>query len=82
MHFAAIAIHRLRSALTRCLPRAWIVPPVVHDEGIHPLRGSAAEMEIEPGSPASSWVVWEVSARRRRGGEPRTGGAGGPDEGA
>ena len=76
MEFAAIAIHRIRTLLGRVLPASWLRPPLVHSEGIHPRRGSSAEIEIEPGAPASSWVVWEVSPRRRRvGGAQGTGGA-------
>jgi hypothetical protein len=34
---------------------------------MRPQRPAAATIEIEPESPASSWVAWEVTPRRRRG---------------
>jgi hypothetical protein len=69
MQNAARAITRIRKVLNIFLPKSWVSTPVAHDEGVYPRRPSGAEMEIEPGDPASSWVAWETSARhpqRRR----------------
>ena len=76
MQSAARVISRIRKVLKMFLPKSWVSSPVAHDEGIYPRRPSGAEMEIEPGDPASSWVAWETSTRRehrRRRGEGKGG---------
>ena len=64
MQNTALVITRIRKILRIFLPKSWVSSPLAHDEGIYPRRPSAAEMEVEPGDPASSWVAWETSTRR------------------
>jgi len=64
MQNAALVITKIRKVLKIFLPKSWVSSPVAHDEGIYPKRRSDAEMEVEPGDPASSWVAWETSTRR------------------
>ncbi len=68
MQKAALIIARLRRLLAPVLPRAWTAAVPEAELGPGPLKPSGAAMEIDPASPASSWVVWEVSPLRR---EPR-----------
>ena len=64
MQNAALVITKIRKVLKIFLPKSWVSSPVSHDEGMYPKHPSDAEMEIEPGDPASSWVAWETSTRR------------------
>lgn len=68
MQKAALIIARLRRLLAPVLPRAWTAAVPEAELGPGPLKPSGAAMEIDPASPASSWVVWEVSPLGR---EPR-----------
>lgn len=67
MHYAVLKLQSLRDACRRVLPERWVSPPLAHPEGLWPRKASAADMEVKPGSPASSWVAWEVGPRQRRG---------------
>ncbi|MGI9264902.1 MAG: hypothetical protein ACR2QU_08225 [Gammaproteobacteria bacterium] len=65
MQNAALVITRIRRFLSLFLPRSWLKAPIAHDEGLYPKRPTPADIEIEPGDPASSWVAWETSSRRK-----------------
>lgn len=67
MHYAVLNLQSLRNACRRFLPERWIAPPRGHPEGLFPRKASAADMEVKPGFPASSWVAWEVSPKQRGG---------------
>ncbi len=67
MHYAVLKLQALRDNCRRFLPARWVLPPRGHPEGLLPRKASAAGMELEKGSPASSWVAWEVSPRQRGG---------------
>lgn len=67
MHYAVLKLQSLRNHCRRILPEKFIQPRRAHDEGLYPKKVSEANMELEPESPASSWVAWEVSPRQRGG---------------
>jgi len=77
MEKAAMIIARMRRWLSLILPRAWMRPAPSGQAGPGPRRRSGAMVEIDPGSPASSWVVWEISPpgreKRSRRSEQREG---------
>lgn len=67
MQNAALVITRIRRFLNFFLPKSWLRSPIAHDEGLYPRKPADADIEIEPGDPASSWVAWETSSRRKAG---------------
>lgn len=67
MHHVALFIGRLRQRVRPFVPARWLEPSPLSPHGLRPQRPANADMEIEPESPASSWVAWEVTPRRRRG---------------
>ena len=71
MEKAAMIIARMRRLLRPILPRTWLRPAPTSQAGPGPRRRSSAVMEIDPGSPASSWVVWEISPPGRGEGRSR-----------
>lgn len=65
MHYAVLKLQALRDRCRRFLPEKWVASPRSHTEGLYPRRMSSAEMELSRQAPASSWVAWEVTPRRR-----------------
>jgi hypothetical protein len=65
MQMAALIIARLRRLLKPLLPGAWTRPLHGREIGPGPRDPTSAATELDPASPASSWVVWEVSPLQR-----------------
>jgi hypothetical protein len=65
MHELGPFIGALRRRLRFLLPRQWLSPRTSAGDGLRARRPSKARMELDPGSPAISWVAWELSRRGR-----------------
>jgi hypothetical protein len=65
MHEVGPYIGALRRRLGFLLPKRWLAPRAAAAAGLRAGRPSKARMELDPASPASSWVAWEVSRRGR-----------------
>lgn len=65
MHEVGPFIAALRRRLRYLLPRRWLTPQPMSGSGLPPQRAARARMELDSGTPASSWVAWEVSRRGR-----------------
>jgi hypothetical protein len=55
----------LRKRLQRLLPRSWLASQTISASELRARQPAKARMELDPGSPASSWVAWEISRRGR-----------------
>jgi hypothetical protein len=65
MHDLGRLIGRLRRALRTVLPRAWLLIAAPTGNEVRPRRATRARIEVDPNSPADSWVAWEVSRQSR-----------------
>ena len=65
MHEVGRFIGTLRRRLRYVLPRSWLDPQPMSGSGLRPQRPARARMELDPGAPAGSWAVWEISRRGR-----------------
>jgi len=67
MHETAPFVSALRRKLRFLVPRKWLVLDSWPGPGSarRARRPTRARIELDAGSPASSWVAWEVSRRGR-----------------
>jgi hypothetical protein len=65
MHEIAPLMAVLRRGASFFVPRSWLTAQVASGAGPRPRRPSRARMELDPGAPAASWVVWEISRSGR-----------------
>lgn len=65
MHEIGPFIGGVRRRLRRLVPRRWLAPDPIPSTGLKARRPAKARMELDPASPATSWVAWEISRRSR-----------------